>query len=204
MVQSYALYLLISLLEDYLPLDQIQFIKECVNTKKWGMGDLCFPCQKSFKKINGLILPKKTKLYDIAIKRKIYRLPLCSSCNLFCRPNSLFNHHMHSVDYPSLRYGIEENEVWDPVKKYDAIVRRGRGFKIDETSRIDNGLLYLDTDGGFINLKVSFIATFPEMVMLIKDFGYEIIRSYEGLYPIIIKNSLEDNSIFSRFFNVTI
>ena len=200
MVETYALYLIIFHLERILPIEQFRFIKECINTCKWGMDDLCFTCKKPFKKVLGLRLPKKTSLYNIHTIRNVLpsqsffdkpdrrecHLPFCKKCvhkvysqpyrgrivsllDLICMMNGKKSWH-----YRSLRYGVESREPWDPVKKYDQLVRHGNGFKICDVTRIENGIVYVNVTSEIIYLPSVIKNLYPSIAKIIKEFGYEL------------------------------
>lgn len=200
MVATYALYMIIFHLERILPDEKFRFIKECVNTRVWGMGDLCFTCKKPFKTILNLRLPKKTSLYNIyTVRESISRawffdktdtrechLPLCKKCihkvygilsegwinsllDLICAMNGEKTWHYHR-----LKYGAVSREIWDPVKKYDQLVGKGKGFKIDDVTRVTNGTVYLNVSDGIVHLPSIIAGLYPSIIKTINEFGYKV------------------------------
>jgi hypothetical protein len=155
MTSAASLYFVILELERILPMESLTFIKDCVNTKCWGMGDTCFTCTQSFKNVIGLYLPKKVKLRELNVNGKNLNIPLCDNCE-----TRMYNIDGFDKVWPDLRqlllsgydistyagasrvidriYNLDlkpSSSYWDPMTKYKWIQYR---FPDLETPPLDH------------------------------------------------------------------
>jgi hypothetical protein len=160
-----ALYFVVLELERILPLDSFTFIKECVNQKRWNMGDVCCTCEKPFKKVIGLRLPKKVILREVNVKGKEFNMPFCDDCRGVMHsidgfnkiwpslreifrldPKFIYEEMMYIYHFRGIRRGLCNFDFsWDPKKKYEELEKKQTyGSIYGNYNQIEN--FYQDSD----------------------------------------------------------